>query len=288
MHHELIENIFRKNIASRYMDGIYLPEMFKAATESLLTANHVAIVTGFVVKAAKAGETDGPPGALMMAKCLEKMGKRVTLITDAMNEKIMDRGIKVLELKAQMVIAHNHNMTDIIQHVLLEEQVSHLVAIERPSRARDHHCYSMRGEVITEYVANTDLLFKSAGAHDIVTIGIGDGGNEVGMACIQDYVHKHVPKGALICATVEVDYLIIGTVSNWVAYGVCAALSISKGIMLLHEASLEEKLIQELVKVGAVDGVTKEQIASVDGIDMSGNLRVLNDMRTIVYFFTKK
>lgn len=285
MHHVLIENIFRKNIASRYMEGIYLPEMFKAATESLLTANHVAIVTGFVVKEAKAGETDGPPGALMMAKCLEKMGKKVTLITDAINEKIMEKGRNVLGLKAQLFIAHNHNMRDIVQRVLLEDQVTHLVAIERPSRAKDNHCYSMRGEVITEYVANTDLLFRSARDHDIVTVGIGDGGNEVGMACIQEYVHKYVPKGALICSNIEVDYLILGTVSNWVAYGVCAALSISQGIMLLHEASLEKKLIQEIVKVGAVDGVTKKHIASVDGIDISDNLKVLNDMRKLVFTF---
>ena len=288
MYHVIIEKVFRKNLESRYMEGVYLPHMFKGASDALANASHIAIVTGFVVKEAEAGETDGPPGALMMAKCFEQLGVRVSLITDAISERIMKVGMASLSVESDLFVVDNVSVEGLVDQLLVNEAVSHLIGIERPSRAKDQECYSMRGEVITDYVANTDILFHRARALGITTIGIGDGGNEVGMGSIRDYVHKNVPKGDLICATTEVDYLIIGGVSNWVAYGICGAISINRGKMLIHEAHVEEKLIEDIVAAGAVDGMAKKAIPKVDGVDMAGNLEILNEIREIVYKFISK
>ena len=59
-----------------------------------------------------------------------------------------------------------------------------------------------------------------------MTIGIGDGGNEIGMGKVLDKVILHVKHGKDIGTTVTCDYLITTGVSNW---GGCA---LAKAIFL--------------------------------------------------------
>jgi hypothetical protein len=48
-----------------------------------------------------------------------------------------------------------------------------------------------------------------------VTIGIGDGGNEIGMGVLpEEIVRDDIPNGRLISAAVSADYLIVSSVSN--------------------------------------------------------------------------
>lgn len=264
------------------MDGIHLPQMFLSAVKSLVEAKHVVIVTGFVIKVAKAGETDGPPGALALAQALEKMGKKVTLVTDSINEVLLLKGKDYWQLSAEVELISNDNIQLVSRKIIENSDTTHLIAIERPSRAMDKECYSMSGEVITDYVADTDYLFQQAKDKNIITIGIGDGGNEVGMGLIKDYIHKNVPMGEKICASTMVDYLLIGGVSNWVAYGLCGALSIESNKMLLHQNEHEEAILRILVASGAVDGIEKKRVMKVDGIDLQGNIDILNSIRNVV------
>ena len=285
MYYEKIESIFRQNLENRYMDGIHLPEMFKESVEVINKLDHVIIVTGFIVKAAMAGETDGPPGALIMARAFERLGKKVTLVTDTINEDILKVGRDYLELDASIRIATDDNIYALTKELITNKSGNEgigVIGIERPSRAKDNECYSMRGERLTPYVPNTDIIFQEAMKEAIPTIGIGDGGNEVGMGIIRDYVEKHVPKGPLICANSEVDYLIIGGTSNWAAYGICAALSIVCKENLLHSTEVEKGLLTAMIKVGAVDGMAKKPILQVDGIPFEKNASVLASMGHIM------
>ena len=61
---------------------------------------------------------------------------------------------------------------------------------------------------------------------DIITIGIGDGGNEVGMGKVYDDVLKYVPFGDVIASTISCDYLISCGVSNWGGFAVAVGLSV--------------------------------------------------------------
>lgn len=282
MYYEKIETLYRQNLENRHMDGIHLPEMFKKSIEVIKGLNHVVIVTGFIVKAAMAGETDGPPGALIMARAFERLGKKVTLVTDSINENILKVGRDYLELDAKIRIATDDNMSGLTKELLKEKEGLGIIGIERPSRAKDNECYSMRGERLTPYVPNTDVIFEEAMKENIPTIGIGDGGNEVGMGIIRDYVEKHVPKGPLICANSEVDYLIIGGTSNWAAYGICAALSIVCKQNLLHSKEEEKGLLTAMIQVGAVDGMAKKPVLQVDGISFEKNAHILVSMSHVM------
>src|SRR4051812_47796284 len=62
------------------------PDDFAAACRSLATTAHpvAGIVTGFYIPTAQpsAGETDGPLGALFLARALVPLGIKVILLTD--------------------------------------------------------------------------------------------------------------------------------------------------------------------------------------------------------------
>ena len=64
------------------------------------------------------------------------------------------------------------------------------------------------------------------------------------------------------------DYLIPVAVSNWGAYGLCAALSMVSSQFLMHEPHVEELFLTEMIRAGAVDGCTKQAVLSVDGIGL--------------------
>ena len=54
----------------------------RAALRVLNNPGRVIITTGFFILAAKAPETDGPPGAVIIGKAMESIGFKVTYVTD--------------------------------------------------------------------------------------------------------------------------------------------------------------------------------------------------------------
>jgi len=83
--------------------------------------------------------------------------------------------------------------------------------------------HSVRGEETTEHVAKIDLIIREARRAGILTIGIGDGGNEIGMGNIREEIQKGIPFGNRcncpcgegIAPATETDFLVTATVSNW-------------------------------------------------------------------------
>src|SRR5439155_21454712 len=63
--------------------------------------------------------------------------------------------------------------------LLAAESPTHLVAIERPGRNRAGDYLSMRGESVAAWNAPLDAMFMEPSRP--TTIGIGDGGNEIGL-----------------------------------------------------------------------------------------------------------
>ena len=80
---------------------------------------------------------------------------------------------------------------------------------------------------MTDVTAPLHLLFEDDGwLRPWVTIGIGDGGNEIGMGSLpKEIIDNDIPNGQLIAATVPADHLIVAGVSTWGGYGMVAALA---------------------------------------------------------------
>ncbi|MEA4845719.1 MAG: DUF4392 domain-containing protein [Clostridiaceae bacterium] len=277
-----LEDIIRRNLERRGLSGVERTGELKGAAESLLSGKTVLIVTGFAVRSAMKGETDGPLGTVSLAEALERLGKKVIIVTDGYSEDIMHSGLKALGLRCPVEVVPVRNESLFCRDLLEKYKPTHIAAIERPGRAADGRCYSMKGEDISDIVPNTDILFDEAKDRGITTIGVGDGGNEIGMGSIRSYIMKSVYKGERISAVAGADFLILAGVSNWGGHALSAALSILSRLMLLHDTETEKRLLESIVASGAVDGSTAQRTISVDGLSLDYNLEILDLLRGII------
>jgi hypothetical protein len=114
------------------------------------------------------------------------------------------------------------------------------------------------------------LLCSSA---PLSSIGIGDGGNEIGMGAFNwAALHPLIAgqHGRRIACRIATDWTIIAGTSNWGAFALAAAVTCLRGrpdVLAPWTAERHRKLLAVVVNDGpAVDGVTREQSATVDGL----------------------
>jgi hypothetical protein len=123
-----------------------------------------------------------------------------------------------------------------------------------------------------------------------VTIGIGDGGNEIGMGLLpSEIVRDDIPNGHLIAATTATDHLIVAGVSNWGGWGLLQAMALAKpdlSAALLKDFNPEKDhaFLVAAVEVGqAVDDSRVDRAAtpvmSVDRLPWEDHAIVLSQLR---------
>lgn len=191
---------------------------------------HVGIVTGFYIEHAEppSPETDGLGGAAHMAAALAACGIKVTVITDAPCAKAVWAVVDQIPEKVDLEIT---GLTEESVRALrtrletVEVPLTHLIAIERVSPGSDGKPHREHGWDMTRQTAPLHLLFEEAGWNrPWTTIGIGDGGNEIGMANLpKDIIDHDIPNGPLIAATVPADHLVVAGVSTWGGYAMVGA-----------------------------------------------------------------
>ena len=255
----------RQSIPSGYLN--------RSAEILLSNVGKVFITTGFYILTAGTIETDGPPGAIALGNGLEKLGYEVVYITDSYASKFLDEYRSHTSRLIDFPICSDEESGKYSKTLLAEEKPSILISIERCGRSHDGLYRNMRNLSITEYTAQIDRLFD---LHN-TTIGIGDGGNEIGMG----NVYKAVEKSAQLVedpAITKVSELVISSVSNWGGYGLLAQLSQAKGINLLPNIDDEKEMIEGMVNLGAVDGVTGKSVYQVDGFELDQNAIILDNL----------
>ncbi len=252
-------------------------ELLPAAAE-LLHGQRIIIVTGFCIRAALVGETDGPPGALAIADALRQLGKDVVLVTDQYSSGLLAAGAKQFGKPFEMVDlelpqpAANQQIDELVAAF----KPTQVLAIERPGNAADGHRYSMRGEMLDDLVPAADRLLTPQRPYR--TIAIGDGGNELGLGSLRDSIKSRVAHGELIFCATPADYVIPAGISNWGAYALVGALSLLAGRLLLRSPEHEQAVLQALLAAGAVDGCTRKPTLSVDGLAWDDYAKVLDEI----------
>ncbi|RLA49505.1 MAG: DUF4392 domain-containing protein [Gammaproteobacteria bacterium] len=231
---------------------------------------NVIIGTGFPVTATF--ETDGPVGAIALYDTLEALGSRPILACGPPLSRALTDDYRVLELTARNLEAAQQEANE----QLLAFQPSAIVSIERPGLAADGRYYNMRGEDITERCAFFDPFIDSA---DCPTIAVGDGGNEIGMGNINRAIADLDINPSVTCC----DELLVADVSNWGAYGLIAIIASWTGLDLLAQISPVE-ILDYLSARGSVDGVTRENTLTEDGLEAEEGLRVIQELRALSGF----
>jgi hypothetical protein len=289
----------------------------------------LAVVTGFTIPGTDppTAETDGPLGALFLARALTPLGIGVALAADGTAVPALAAGLAACGLATiplvelpdtpgayEGTIRERH--ASLAQDYLMQftTQVgsfTHLVALERigPGHTRESianegasaawdrfprevpeasrgRCHSMRGRDVTDHTRPAHLLFEKPPGVMVggrVTIGIGDGGNEIGMGKLPwDTIRKNIPNGGRVACRVPADHLIVAGVSNWGAYALAAGvrrLRAAPPDLSLYDVAREEELLRLMVEAGLlVDGVTGEPTATVDGLTFERYGQVLRQV----------
>ena len=224
------------------------------------------LATGFYVGGS--GETDGPPGARALYRALKELGFAPRILTDRYCSGYFP-GMDVEEVPLC------HPLPEEYVRGLLARSPVAAIAVERCGRTAQGDYQNMRGVSIREHTAPIDELFLRLPAH-ILTIGVGDGGNEIGMGAAEQTVRE---KLALAPCTIPCAHLVVTTVSNWGAYGLCAVLSRLTGQDLLPTGEQVEGWLHHLNARGSRDGVLGTLTPTVDGFPEGTEGAVLEQLR---------
>ena len=235
------------------------------------------IVTGFYILYGKAVETDGPPGAYAIGRALEVLGRRVVYVTDRYCLQVMQGLAGPQGEVVEFPVTGDAGSQEFAKLLLSDLVPALLISIERSSPSHDGVYRNMRGLDVSEHTAKVDTLFGLHGA----TVGIGDGGNEVGMGLLADQIPRF-PKLPPQPAAVACNELIIASVSNWGGYGLVAALSRLVGRNLLPSVDEEIAWVKRCVALGAVDGFTGEAKEYVDGFPLDEYSQVLAQLHDLL------
>ena len=248
----------------------------QAAQYVLDHPGHTVIVTGFYVIMAGKPETDGPPGAITIGRALQALDRKVTYVTDEYTAPVLREwadGADVVEFPITSVEESKQHAAQMLQDL----EPSLLISIERCGRNRNDEYLNMRARDITPQTARLDYLFDGG----IPSVGIGDGGNEIGMGNLIEVIPSvdSLPDDPAVS---RVDRLIIASVSNWGGYGLAAALSQLTGKHLLPAAGDEALMVQGMIDAGAVDGTTGDAVPTVDNFSMDENGELLARLHRLV------
>jgi hypothetical protein len=295
---DIIGQTVRRDISR--MVKVSQGDLERAARSIMTTPNpHVGIVTGFFIRNAvpPSPETDGLGGMAHMAAGLAHAGIPVTVISDApcskavwaITTELPDAvALEITSVSKASVVALRDRLAT------TERPITHLIAIERVAPGSDGKPHREYGADMSDDTAPLHLLFDDPEwERPWTTIGIGDGGNEIGMSVLpQEIVRDDIPNGPLIASTTPADHLIVAGVSNWGGWGLLAAMALAEprlATSLLKDFHPEKDraFLSAAVEVGqAVDDSRIDRparpVMSVDRLAWETHATVLTQLRGVV------
>jgi hypothetical protein len=263
----------------RGIAGFFRPGGAREAARSLRRGARAIVTTGFVLEPGR-GETDGPPGAAVLGRALRALGQRVRYLVDETTAPLMEATLKALAEPVDLDVVSRARAAREARDLVLRERPSHLVSVERPGRAADGDYKNARGRSVAALNAPIDEVFLRP-PRPVVTVGIGDGGNEIGMGSVRVRLLKQGALMRKIASVVRADHLVVSGVSNWGAYGVVAHLSILARRALLHTPDEERRMVAACVEAGAVDGRTRRPEPTVDALPLEVHAAFVELLRAL-------
>jgi len=228
----------------------------------------VLIGTGFPV--VNTFETDGPVGALVLYRALEILGATPVLVCGTPMANVFKHDYRTYGIsigKKDIGLAE-------AKRALSNFKPRAIISIECPGLAENGHYHNMRGEDISAQSACFDFFMDEA---NCPTIAIGDGGNEIGMGNVTDFLSPL----DIIPAVTKCDELVVSDVSNWGVYGILAFLSTWSKHDLLNEFC-PEQVLKYISKLGSVDGITRKNELTEDSLPASEGIALISRIRSLI------
>ena len=249
------------------------------------------------------GETDGPLGAAVLARGLVlAFGARPLVVAEA-----RFRGPIMATLDALADGAPDSAWRRAVRYApfparrdsaeraaaALWDRVSPVavISIERLGPNSRGVTHNAMGEDVTAAHAGVESLLTLARRRGVLTIGVGDRGNELGFGSIMARRSRIAslarpcacPCRSTITCTVPAEVVVVASVSNWGAYAMVAGLAIRLGdARLLHHPKDETRMLKACVNAGARDGLSGERGPSVDGLPIRMQRTIVTLLREAV------
>lgn len=247
------------------------------------------------------GETDGPLGAAVLARAMAlafdvrpflvaeaRFRGPIMATLDALADNSRDAAWRRDVFYAPFPLRRDSAAS---AAVALWDRVkpAAVIAIERlgpNSRGITHNAI---GEDVTAAHGGVEALFTLARRRRVLTIGVGDRGNELGFGRIMARRLKipamsrpcACPCHSTIACAVPAELVVVSSVSNWGAYAIVAGLALRLGeARLLHGPMDETRMLKACVLAGARDGLLARRGLTVDGLP-------LGVQRTVVTLLTE-
>ncbi len=267
----------------------------------------VLIPSGMLVYPLKLAETDGPLGGAAIARALQMgLGAKPVIVSDYdavdMNKAVC-RGANLNVVDVE-TLKETERTVSVIGFPIDEEEAEKaaaslfedltpkaLIAIECRGRNEKGIYHALpKGRDMNHIAAKNAALFDKAKEANVLTIGIGDGGNEIGWGIVEDIIREKIPYGdKCVCGcgggfgdTTRVDVCVASSVSNWGAYGVAACLSSLLGNPeILQDTKIEARMLRQCIDAGGVDGPSFLPQPGVDGMPDEVNYAILSLLHEI-------
>ena len=265
----------------------------------------VLLTTGFILPGHYPyPETDGPVGTAVLARALALALKgKVAVVAEEELAPVLIALLRTAELQVIAPAAFReesgtHRPVACVlplsrdegvaaaqaDEYLRQDRVRAVVAIEKAGANAKGVYHMVGGDDVSAGVAKAAALFTAARRLGLLTIGVGDRGNELGFGPLADVVQGLLPFGKRCrcpCAggvadETPADLAVPAVVSNWGAYGIAACLAaLVEDAKVLHTPELERELLWTAVRAGAVDGMTGRAMPAADGIGLDVNAGVV-------------
>ncbi|MFD5224407.1 glutamate cyclase domain-containing protein [Microbacterium sp. NPDC058342] len=276
----------------------------RALRERIGPGDVVFILTGSgYPPAMPKGENDGPPGGAHLAHALFRgLGAVPVFVCEARH---VDPIVASSQAAGLMIHPFEHakgvglgasiaaipdgaDVDTWITDVLDEYDPKAIISIEKVGPGENGHLHGITGQPATDGGAMwgfTDIsgLVTQARERGVLSIGVGDGGNEIGFANLSEEVAAVAPHGAAICCTVGVDILFPATCSNWGAYAIEAVLAADLGRPeLMHTPQMEQRVLQACLDAGGVEAVDCSTKFLLDGFSGTASMALVELLGELV------
>ncbi len=235
------------------------------------------------------GETDGPLGAAVLARGLAlAFGVRPFLVAEARFRRPI-----MATLDALADGSRNAGWRRAVRYApfplrrdraglaatALWDRVkpAAVISIERLGPNDLGITHNAIGEDVSSTHAGVEALFALARRRRVLTIGVGDRGNELGFGRVMRR-RLRIPAMSRRCAcpcrspiacAIPADLVVVSSVSNWGAYAIVAGLALGLGDpRLLHRPIDEARMLKACVLAGARDGLSGRRELTVDGLPL--------------------
>lgn len=234
------------------------------------------------------GESDGPLGAVAIARALELLGHKCTIFS----EEGVVAGVRGIGLSiGYQVDARALSLEPSAQYDEIAHEYDVFFSTEKQGMNSKGIPHTVNGTSRAGERCKVDLICNAMNDMGKLTIGVGDGGNEIGFgkiyketcALIKDSEKCRCGCDGGIITVTETKYLYPVAISNWGCYAIIAALAICSGQRELAVTPLEEhEMIKNAVKLELGDGGSGKFYYAVDGVSGEANVAFVTLLREMV------